>query len=228
MKLSAKCLVAVCLFALFLSTTPSSFADENNNKSILTFSAPFEVPGVGAQVLPAGTYVFKLLDSPNNRHIVQVFSEDGTHLYTTILAVPNYRAHSTGNTVVTFKERAQGEPEAIRTWFYPGHTMGEEFVYNKSKALDLAKVVNEPVLYTPAEVSTVEDLQTAPVEAITPTGDIVTVAEVVRTEPAVVAEPVAVAKMEEPTLPNTGSNIPLLACFGVLALGAAGLMKFTA
>jgi hypothetical protein len=225
MKLFAKCLVAVCLFALFLSTTPTSFADENNNKSILTFTAPFEVPGVGAQVLPAGTYIFKLLDSPSNRHIVQIFSQDGTHLYTTILAVPNYRARSTDNTVMTFKERAQGEPEAIRTWFYPGHRMGEEFVYNKSKALDLAKVVNEPVLYTPVEIATVEDLQTAPVEAITPTGDVVTLAEVVKAEP--VAEPVAVAKMEQPALPNTASNLPLLACFGVLALGAAGVMKFT-
>jgi hypothetical protein len=225
MKLFAKCLVAVCLFALFLSTTPTSFADDNNNKSIVTFSAPFEVPGVGAQVLPAGTYIFKLMDSVNNRHIVQIFSQDGTHLYTTILAVPNYRARSTDNTVMTFKERAQGEPEAIRTWFYPGHRMGEEFVYNKSKALDLAKVVNEPVLYTPVEIATVEDLQTAPVEAITPTGNVVTVAEVVTAEP--VAEPVAVAKMEQPTLPNTGSNLPLLACFGVLAIGAAGVMKFT-
>ena len=148
MKVFTKCFAVVCVFALFLFIMPSASADENDNMTKVTFTGPFEVPGVGAQVLPAGTYVFKLVDSVTNRHIVQIMNEDQTHIFTTILAVPNHRAHSTGETVMTFKERGAGEPEAIRTWFYPNHRMGEEFVYGKSKALALAKVVNEPVLYT--------------------------------------------------------------------------------
>ena len=104
---------------------------------------------MGAQTLPAGTYVFKLLDSASDRHIVQIFNQAEDHVYTTILAIPNYRLKATGKTVMTFRERGEGQPEAIHAWFYPGHEWGEEFVYPKTRALELAKIVNEPVLATP-------------------------------------------------------------------------------
>jgi hypothetical protein len=51
-------------------------ADDYNRKTVVTFSGPVEVPGVGAQTLPAGTYVFKILDSQSDRHIVQIFNQD--------------------------------------------------------------------------------------------------------------------------------------------------------
>jgi hypothetical protein len=70
-------------------------ADDWNKRTTVTFSAPVEVPGAGAQILPAGTYLFKLLDSQSDRNIVQIFNEDGTHVYTTILAIPNYRLRAT-------------------------------------------------------------------------------------------------------------------------------------
>ena len=53
-----------CLSLVVLAALPSAKADDWNKKTTVTFSAPVEVPGVGAQILPAGTYVFKLLDSP--------------------------------------------------------------------------------------------------------------------------------------------------------------------
>src|SRR3954464_14420171 len=192
MKSLKMCAAVVCLAVSCMLALPTATADDRNNKTLVTFSARFEVPGVGAQVLPAGTYVFKLLNEPFNRHIVQILNQNETHIYTTILAIPNYRLKTTGKTVMTFKERAQGEPEAIRAWFYPGHEWGEEFVYPKSKAIELAKVINEPVLYTPIEIATVEALKTAPIEAVKPTGDPIAVAEVVQ------APPVEVAKLQEP------------------------------
>jgi LPXTG-motif cell wall-anchored protein len=217
MKVSLKSLTIACFTACLLFVLPTASADEYNRKTKVTFSAPFEVPGVGAQVLPAGTYVFKLLDSLSNRHIVQIFNADETHLYTTILAIPNYRVQATDKTVITFKERAAGEPEAIRAWFYPGHKWGEEFVYSKPKALALAKASNMPVLYTPVEIASVEELNTVPIEAIAPTGEAVPLAEVVQ------APPVEVAKLEE--LPKTASFMPLIALIGFLSLGAAGFMR---
>ena len=84
-----KFVAMICCFVFVaLAITPRVKADEFNKKTILTFSEPFEVPGVDAQILPAGTYVFKLVDSLSDRDIVQIFSADGTHLYTTILAIP--------------------------------------------------------------------------------------------------------------------------------------------
>src|SRR3954470_3229540 len=201
MKVFTKCFVVLCVLAICSFVLPTASAGELNKKTVVTFSAPVEVPGVGAQVLPAGTYVFKIMDSLTDRHIVQIFNADESHLYTTILAIPHYRLQSTAQTVITFKKRAQGEPEAIRAWFYPGNQSGEEFVYPKAKALELAKIANEPVLATPAPIADVEALKTAPIEAVNPSGEPVPVAEVVQA-------PVQIAKVE--TLPHTASYLPLL------------------
>jgi hypothetical protein len=199
----------------------------------MTFSGPVEIPGVhlkGWGVLPAGTYVFKIMDSQSNRHIVQIFNKDETQIYATILAIPNYRLKATDKTVVTFRERPAGQPEALRAWFYPGRNWGEEFVYPKAKAMELAKVTNTPVLYTTADLPleverpmltvnepVVVQLREAPVMAIQPTGEEVEIAAVVTTPPAAELEPdtaeVAMA------LPQTASPLPLLALLGLLALG---------
>src|SRR5271155_1536247 len=80
---------------LGISLAPTARADEWNKRTILTVNEPIQVPG---QVMEPGKYVMKLLDSPSNRHIVQIFNGDGTHLITTILAIPNYRLEVTGKT----------------------------------------------------------------------------------------------------------------------------------
>jgi hypothetical protein len=196
-------------------------ADDWNRETIVTFSGPVEVPGVGAHLLPAGTYVFKILDSLSDRHIVQIFSQDKTHVFTTILAIPNYRLKTTDKTVITFRERPAGEPEALRAWFYPGREWGEEFVYAKPRAVQLAKETNEPVLTTPIELEAapVEALRTAPVEAVAPTGEPVALAQVVEPPPAPAAE-TQIATVEPESLPKTASLLPLIALMGLLAIGA--------
>src|SRR5438045_876802 len=152
----------VCGIALIGAVLASNaIADEWNRKTLVTFSGPVEIPGVhlaGFGVLPAGTYVFKILDSQSDRHIVQIFDKSETTIYATILAIPNYRLKATDKTVITFRERPAGQPEALRAWFYPGRNWGEEFVYPKAKAMELAKTTNTPVLFTsvdiPLEVTT--------------------------------------------------------------------------
>jgi hypothetical protein len=206
--------VSFCLFLAAVAFLPSANADTWDKKTIVTFSAPVEVPGVGAQTLPAGTYMFKLLDSSADRNIVQIFNEDGTHVFTTILAIPNYRLRATDKTVMTFSERAEGRPEAIRAWFYPGMQWGQEFVYPKVKAMELAKVVNEPVLATTEEPTEIAELKQVPVEAVTPAGEEVPLAEVVE------APPVETASAAAEPMPETASEMPLLALMGLLSLGA--------
>ena len=220
-----KFVVMICSFVFVaLAITPRVKADTYNEKTFLTFSEPIEVPGVGAQILPAGKYMFKLLDSQSDRDIVQIFSADGLHLYTTILAIPDYRLKPTDKTVLTFKERAEGQPEAIKAWFYPGRLWGQEFVYPKKRAIELAKIVKEPVLSIPIEVVEivpVETLRTAPVTAIQPTGEEVPVTAVVQTPPAAVAAaPPAtlVAQAQPKSLPKTASSTPVFALIGLSSL----------
>jgi hypothetical protein len=230
------CSVAL-MGAVFIA---SAQADDWNRKTVITFSGPVEIPGVhltGWGVLPAGTYVFKILDSKSDRHIVQIFSKDELTIYATILAIPNYRLKATDKTVMTFRERPAGEPEALRAWFYPGRNWGEEFVYPKARAVELAKETNTPVLFTEVElpievaepIKTVDapvvvELRRAPVMAIQPTGEAVQLAEVVTPPPPAELE-VAVADstpvVAQPELPATASQMPLIGFLGFLALGGA-------
>jgi hypothetical protein len=221
-----------CLALVTLAFPLTGNADEWNKKTTVTFSAPVEIPGVGAQVLPAGTYVFKLLDSQSDRHIVQVFNVQGDHVYATILAIPNYRLKATNKTVMTFRERAAGEPEAIRAWFYPGRNFGEEFVYPKERAIELAKITDFPVLAMPTELAKyltlpvasadeppVVALKAAPIEAVKPTGEVVAMTEVVEAPPVQIAAAVPTREPEK-SLPKTASPLPLLGLIGLLSLGA--------
>ena len=225
----------VCCMALASAVfAPGAKADEWNRKTVITFSGPVEIPGVhlaGWGVLPAGTYVFKILDSLSDRHIVQIFNKDETTVYATILAIPNYRLKATDKTVMTFRERPAGQPEALRAWFYPGRNWGEEFVYPKSKAIELAKATNVPVLFTavdiPVEVAepiksvdapVVAQLKQAPIMAIQPTGEEVQVTQVVTPPPAV-------ALTAAETLPKTASPLPLIGLFGLLALGGVLMLR---
>lgn len=219
-----KFVAMICCFVFSaLAITPRVNADEFNKKTILTFTEPFEVPGVGAQILPAGTYVFKLVDVLGDRNVVQIFSADGLHLYTTILAINNYRLQPTDKTVLTFKERGEDQPEAIKAWFYPGDNFGQEFVYPKKRAIELAKIVKEPVLEMPIEevdVVPVETLKTVQVVAVQPTGEEVPVAAVVQAPPAAVATAPPAATEVAETLPKTASSLPLFALIGLLSLFA--------
>ena len=223
------CLTVLCAFA-----APNAKADEINRKTVITFSGPVEVGGSGAQVLPAGTYVFKIMDSPGNLHIVQISNQEETHVYTTVLAIANYRLKATDKTVITFRERPAGEPEALKAWFYPGREWGEQFVYDRSKALQLAKETDEIVLSTPIvqEAAPMETLIAAPVEAVNPKGETLDVAQVVEAPPAPPAPvavaalpaPVAQAPVEVASLPKTASNLGLIGLCGMMLLGAGFLL----
>jgi hypothetical protein len=162
-------------------------ADEWDQKTVFTFSGPIEVPG---QVLDAGTYVFKVLDSASDRNIVQVFSDDETHLYGTFLTVADYNEQPSGKTIINFDERAAGDPEAVKSWFYPGENYGHDFVYPRAKAAVLAKANNRPVASMPDELagkttrpaksnneSSVTALKKTPLNAQKPTGEEVGVTE---------------------------------------------------
>jgi hypothetical protein len=183
--------------------------------------------------------VFKILDSESDRHIVQIFNQDETMIYATILAIPNYRLKVTDKTVVTFTERPAGEPEALRAWFYPGRNWGEEFVYPKARAVVLAKAANTPVLFTsadlPLEVTepirsvdapVVAQLRTAPVMAVKPTGEEMQLTEAV-TPPPVETEVAAAPMVAERALPATASLLPLMALFGLMALVGALVLRAT-
>src|SRR5208283_3785753 len=113
------------------------------------------------QILPAGTYTIKLVDLASERHVVQFLDADGIKVIATVLAINNWRLRPTGETVVKFAERTGDNPEALKAWFYPGDNFGQEFVYPKHRAIELAVAAKEPIPAI-AEYVTPPDVKTAP------------------------------------------------------------------
>ncbi|HEV2690994.1 MAG TPA: hypothetical protein VGV35_20705 [Bryobacteraceae bacterium] len=200
---------------LGIALAPSARADEWNKKTILTVNETIQIPN---KVLPPGKYVMKLLDSPSNRHIVQIFNGDETHLETTILAIPNYRLEPTGKTVFTFWETPPGQPKALRAWFYPGDNFGQEFAYPKSAAVQIAQVSHAPVPTTEAQQPS--ELATAPVGTVNEQGTETPMKEEAQAAPPAPAPaPAPEAPAPAPQeLPKTASPYPLIGLAGLLSL----------
>ena len=141
-------------------TTP---ADRNTK---VTFSGPVSIPG---KTLPAGTYTFRIADSPTNRHIVQVFDKDEMQIIATLLAVPAEKMEAEGDPVITFKETPADRPPALHYWYYAGEKTGNEFVYPKSQAMAIAQASGEGVMAVDTDSTNIEDWKGTPTR-VTATG----------------------------------------------------------
>lgn len=221
MKTIKTVLVVLALTLVGAIFTSGVRADEWNKKTVMTFSQPVEIPGM---ILPAGTYTIKLVDIASERHIVRFLDADGIKVIATVLAINNWRLQPTGETVVKFAERAGDRPEALKAWFYPGDNFGQEFVYPRHRAIELAVATKEPI---PALVEeTPADLRTAPIVAVTPEQKEVPVAEVIATTPP--AEEAKPLVAQNTSLPKTASLVPLIALLGLACLGCAFAVKRSA
>src|SRR5580700_5841049 len=158
--ISSRTALAICFgtaLAASVVTTPA-LADEWNKKTVLTVSDTVQVTDT---VLPPGQYVLKLLDSQSDRHVVQIFNGDETHIIDTVLAVPAQRLQPTGNSEFTFWETPPGSARALRMWYYPGDNYGQEFPYPKHLQ-EVALVMTTPTPEPMAEAAPAPE--PAPVE----------------------------------------------------------------
>ena len=162
-----KSLFAVCAIA-FLFAGQAAAQDSNvNQRTYFTFSAPIELPG---KTLPAGTYLFKLVDSPSNRHVVQVLGKDEKQIHATILAIPAQRMEPSDEPEVRFMEAAASQPAPIKTWWFPGRTIGHEFIYPKDQAARLARTGGS-VLTVATDATTTETMREAELARISSAGE---------------------------------------------------------
>lgn len=249
MKVRTTLLTALAATGLLLSLAPAAIADTWNKKTHLTVNETIEVPGA---VLEPGQYVVRLVDSQSNRHIVRFLNEREDQVISTVLAIPNYRMEPTGDTEFSWYETPQGEPPALRAWFYPGDNFGQEFVYPERQGRELATRMD-------SEVPTMEPEQTAAVgeqpteqapEPEVEESEPVIIAqaqepqqpqtreqsqsEAQQQEPAPTPDPAAQRERPSPTpsdvtaddaLPETAGPAPLLALLGLLSLGSAMALR---
>jgi hypothetical protein len=236
--------IAATLGLASLVLAPGAMADQWNKKTYITINEAVQVPG---KVLQPGRYVMRLMESPSNRHIVQIYNDREDQLQTTVLAIPNYRLQPTGKTEFQWWETAAGQPRALRAWFYPGDNFGQEFAYPKSEAVAIASTTQQTVPTTYAENEA--DLATARVGTVDRAGtemeldrqtytradgaqnnntqQTAQVTEQPRTEIAQATPQEMPAATPTPaddrmtSLPRTASPVPMGALAGLFALGAS-------
>lgn len=124
-------------FGVFFELT--AHADETNELTKITFSAPIQIPG---QVLPAGTYIFQQAEPNDDLNLIHIFNADGSTLCATLQTVPADRKEATGDTAITLAEPESGQPILVK-WFYPGRLTGHEFVYPKQQEQEIAHAKQE-------------------------------------------------------------------------------------
>ena len=227
--------VFAAAIALAASTTTIN-ADVWNKMTKVTFSGPVQIPSAhskeGVVTLPAGTYIFRLLDSPSERHIVEVTNTRGDHVYSTILAINDYRINASSKTVMYFTERQAGSPQAIKAWFYPGDNYGQRFVYPKAQATQIAAAVNQPVPSHTVEVVEKTKYVEVPVYIETPAKQetaytAATFDKVDAIDSAGVdGDTVTASPAPAPAaLPKTASTLPLIGLMGLLLVAVSLLLR---
>jgi hypothetical protein len=173
-------LAAVALAGLIVSLPAAGRAQspQVEQRTTVTFNEPVEVPH---RILPAGTYVFQILEPVSSQNIVQIFDASGKHLIGTVLAIPDYRMRPTGKPVVMFDERPAGGPEAVRGWFFPGYEYGHQFVYPHERAMELSRVNHTHVL-SMRDGSSPEQMRGGSINSVGPDGQNGTVNDAVQSQ----------------------------------------------
>jgi len=199
-------------------------ADEWDKKTILTVNQPIQIE---ENLLQPGTYVMKLLNSPSDRHIVEIFNRDQNHLIGTILAINNYKLQPSGKSQFTFWETPPGTARAMRAWFYPGDNFGQEFRYPKHLTVLETAEARPPAPQPQAAPPPPEPPAPQPSAEPEPQASREQPPEIAQNtpppSPAPEAQPTPTPAPEQ--LPKTASPYPLIGLSGLLSLGIYGLLR---
>jgi hypothetical protein len=168
--LSTRLMTSACAAAMLLtmSATPArAQGGPLDSRTEFTFNQPVELPGV---TLPPGTYIFRFVDATTGKKVMQVQAKDASSkTYGMFLTISAQRPRPSDDAELRFLETPAGQPAAVKTWWYPGNTIGREFIYPRTQALRLAKATNSTVLATKAEANA-EEVKAADLSYVSPTG----------------------------------------------------------
>lgn len=242
-------MISTCAAAMLLtlSATPT-FAQGQpmDARTEFTFNQPVELPGV---TLPPGTFIFRFVDGTTGRKVMQVQAKDASNkTYGMFLTINAQRPRPSDDAELRFLETPAGQPSAVKTWWYPGNTIGREFIYPKSQARRLAKATNQTVLTTQAESVTNEQMSTAELAYVSESGQETALTDAQLVEVAANTPPVgatsqstttaqataaAPAPVQEGTmararLPKTSTPMAGIGLLGMISLLGGAWMRFRA
>ena len=140
--------VIAALLGLSLAATlmPSTAQAQPADKlTYFTFSGPVALPGI---TLPAGRYAFRIVDTTTSRKVIQVLSDNEKKPYVMANTIPDTRRDPAKDATVSFYETPAGTPAAVKSWWYPGESIGYQFIYPRAQARQIAQNTHKAVLTT--------------------------------------------------------------------------------
>lgn len=156
---SSKIVRAILGLSLGLTLVVSvAQAQPEDKRTYFTFSGPIALPGV---TLPAGRYIFRIVDTTTSRKVIQVMSDDGKKPFAMANTIPDQRRDAPKDATVAFYETPRGTPSAVKTWWYPGESIGYQFIYPRAQAKQIAQNTGKAVLTTKSESTKTEETKTA-------------------------------------------------------------------
>jgi hypothetical protein len=240
--LSRKLIVSACAAAMLtVVNVAGALAQTVDARTEFTFRAPVELPGT---TLPPGTYVFRIADPNTSRKVMQVLDKTSNKTYGLFLTISAQRPKASDEAELRFMETPAGKPAAVKTWWYPGNSIGREFIYPKEQARRLAMATNTTVLTTKAENVPATQMPTTDLAYVSPSGQETAaidqaVAEVNKATPTgdtrtssvdLDRTPVRQSRSASNTgrrrLPHTNGLLPLLALMGVTSLASGLTLRF--
>ncbi|MEO5740344.1 MAG: hypothetical protein ABIS29_07100 [Vicinamibacterales bacterium] len=117
----------LCGVVLLGVLATSAGAMDTRRTTYFTFSGAVQMPGV---VLPAGTYIFEVVNPNSSSDVVSVVSRDRKKVYLMQLTRFVERAR-TGDLKATIAlgETSAGNPPPVKAWYPQFETRGREFIY---------------------------------------------------------------------------------------------------
>jgi len=208
-------------------------ADESNRRTVLNVGETMQIQDT---VLPPGKYVLKALNSRSDLHIIQIFNGDENHVFATVLTIPVERPRPTDDTKLVFWETPATNAKALRAWYYPGRTLGDEFTYPKhplqlTQTVAFATPAPAPPL-SPAPAVEEAPVQSQPTTTAEPPSNDQPVEIAQNTPPQTPTPPepaaAAPAPAQSQSLPQTASPYPLFGLAGLGSLIALSLVRLKA
>lgn len=212
MRMLKSRLILSAFTALLALPATTVVAQSERENSTFAITEPIEV---GAFTLQPGTYLIKVVMLTSNRNMIQVSNVEQTKVFANVLATPHPIRPNEVNasTRYVYYPAVPGQMRVLRSWFARDTSNGQDIVYPKKRAMELAALAREPVIAVPDEVKEAE-FKTVPLAIVTPEKEIKGYEE----PAAVVAE---ARPAPAPRLPATASQVPLAAALAFLSLGGA-------
>ncbi|MGE3512248.1 MAG: hypothetical protein AB7N65_25575 [Vicinamibacterales bacterium] len=109
----------------------SAQAQTLDDRAYFAFSAPVSIPGA---TLPAGEYIFRVVDWDTGGRVVQVLDRHALTPMGMFFTQTVRRPEPAGTAEVTLGEAPEGTARSIAAWWQPGEEWGRGFQYRDGEA----------------------------------------------------------------------------------------------